>query len=139
MAEEENRNKIDPFDQVEAQYRSNLADIVGYYKWMATLAAAVLALTACAANLITPPVSARWLFLLGWLLLAVSIYANLYVINRLLELSGIWSTPKEIRSPAQELKLRQRDSMARYAVVQQWALYLGGAMVLLALAANLYD
>lgn len=139
MSEEGENTKTDPRTKIEDQYKSNISDVIGYYRWMASLAIFVLTVTAAAVIVPETPIEFVWFFIVGWGFLGICVYCNVFVINKLLTISGVWSTPPEMRTPEQKRQLQEPDPMKFYAIVQQRAFYTGAMVVLAGVIANLFS
>lgn len=130
MAEQETGPQHDPLEQIEEQYKSNISDLLGFYKWMGGVAVAVLTVSVASVAIIEESLKFPWIFVIGWSALVVCIYANVYVMNRLLTIGGVWSTPKELRSEGQNLQLKPEGSMTFFAKLQERSLFFGMVTVL---------
>ena len=130
MSEEETGPRQDPLERIEEQYKSNISDLLGFYKWMGGVAVAVLVTSVAAVALIEESLKFPWIFVIGWSALVICTYANVYVMNRLLTIGGVWSTPKELRSEGQNLQLKAEGSMTFFAKLQERMLFFGMVTVL---------
>jgi hypothetical protein len=114
-------------------------DQIEYRKWIVSLSTFVLTVSMGLVGILAKsgPLQYKRLFIVGWLLLGISIFLNWLIIKNLVALSIVLAALGEDPSFRPLLPLLRKGNMQVYALVQNIAFLLGVSAVALGSILNL--
>ena len=110
--------------------------LIAYYKWIVNLAVIVLTLSISLVGLIGSQLFQRWLFLIGWILLAMCIFFNWLTIKRLVTFPINEALHENERTWINYLYEHTLDQVQCYAILQNILFLVGSLLVFLGFIIN---
>ncbi len=132
-----NENNIRPYIPPALSDRETRSELAAYYKWIVSLAILILTVTVALVGFFPEGVEYEALLIAGWILLAICIFLNWFIIKKLVTVAVVLCVPEEEQGPLHWSLVGSLRWLSFFGTVQTAAFLLGILCIALGFILNL--